>query len=89
MLPERAYAQAKRIVLTGGAVIMGTLLVLVMGYVAASPTFGWSGELFPMCLPSFSGGFGILIVSHAAHRGRPAGAGHGLRGGLPHLWLVG
>lgn len=44
MLTPRAYAHAKRLVLTGGVAVVSVVLVLVLGYVAASPTFGWSGK---------------------------------------------
>ncbi len=54
-LSPRAYAAAKRLVLTAGTAIGSVVLVLVLGYVAASPTFGWSGEdstgvLFCVCV---------------------------------------
>lgn len=43
MLPPKAYQAAKTLVLTVGIVLLGLLATLVVGYVMASPTFGWTG----------------------------------------------
>ncbi len=43
MLPPKAYQAAKTLVLTVGIVLLGALATLVVGYVMASPTFGWTG----------------------------------------------
>jgi len=51
MLPPKSYQAAKTLVLTVGVVLIGGLATLVVGYVMASPTFGWTG---PPPLPSLS-----------------------------------
>ena len=50
MLPPKTYQKAKTLVLTAGVVTLGALATVVIGYVMASPTFGWTGELaFLVC----------------------------------------
>ena len=43
VLPERQLVAAVRLVLTAGAVAFGLALFVVAGYVAKSPTLGWTG----------------------------------------------
>ncbi len=44
MLPPKSYQAAKTLVLTVGVALIGGLATLVVGYVMASPTFGWTGN---------------------------------------------
>lgn len=43
VLPPRAFASAQRLVLTAGLGVLAVVVVIVTGYIAASPTFGWTG----------------------------------------------
>ena len=41
-LSTKAYDAAKKAVFTGGALVASALVLIVVSYVAASPTFGWT-----------------------------------------------
>ena len=43
LLPPKTYQKAKTLVLTAGVAVLGVLTTVVIGYVMASPTFGWTG----------------------------------------------
>lgn len=43
MLSPKAYQAAKALVITVGVALIGVIFTLVIGYVMASPTFGWTG----------------------------------------------
>lgn len=49
ILPAKTYNAAKTLALTAGVVGLGIVMVLLTGYVMASPTFGWTG--MPICQP--------------------------------------
>jgi hypothetical protein len=49
MLPPRQFQAAVRLVLTAGLCVGALLMTLVLGYVARSPTFGWTGEARARC----------------------------------------
>ena len=44
ILPAKTYNAAKALALSAGVALLGVVLVLLVGYVAASPTFGWTGQ---------------------------------------------
>ena len=43
MLTPKAYQQAKTLLLTSAVASAGVVMTLLIGYVMASPTFGWTG----------------------------------------------
>ena len=43
MLTPKAYQQAKTLLLTSAIAGAGVVMTLLIGYVMASPTFGWTG----------------------------------------------
>lgn len=43
LLPPRQFEYASRLLLTTGAGVMFALVLLVLGYVLRSATFGWTG----------------------------------------------
>ena len=43
MLTPKAYQQAKTLLLTSAIAGAGLVMTLLIGYVMASPTFGWTG----------------------------------------------
>ncbi len=47
ILPAKTYNAAKALALSAGVAIMAVVAVLMVGYVMASPTFGWTGNLPP------------------------------------------
>ena len=56
-------AAAKKLVVTFGTALLALVLAVVVSYVAASPTFGWTGG----CSGSGSGsGSGLWFASRAA-----------------------
>lgn len=42
-LPPRAFRAAQALVLSGSIALLGVVATLVIFYVMASPTFGWTG----------------------------------------------
>ena len=44
LLPSKTYNAAKAFALSAGVAVLGIILVLLVGYVMASPTFGWTGR---------------------------------------------
>ena len=46
ILPAKTYSAAKALALSAGVAVLGVVMVLLVGYVMASPTFGWTG-LYP------------------------------------------
>lgn len=44
ILPTKTYNAAKTLTLTAGVAGLGVVMVLLTGYVMASPTFGWTGQ---------------------------------------------
>lgn len=45
ILPARTYNAAKALAVSAGVAVLGVVMVLLLGYVMASPTFGWTGVL--------------------------------------------
>ena len=43
VLPPRAFRAAQALVLSGSIALLGVVATLVIFYVMASPTFGWTG----------------------------------------------
>ena len=43
ILPAKTYSAAKALALSAGVALLGIVMVLLLGYVMASPTFGWTG----------------------------------------------
>jgi hypothetical protein len=43
LLPPRQFEYATRLVLLGGACGLAGMVLMVLGYVVRSPTFGWTG----------------------------------------------
>lgn len=44
LLPPRQFEYATRLVLLGGACGLAGLVLMMLGYVLRSPTFGWTGR---------------------------------------------
>jgi dolichyl-diphosphooligosaccharide--protein glycosyltransferase len=53
-LPPRQYEAARRAVLLGGGAAFAALFLLVASYVAASPTFGWTGRSLSLLDPTYA-----------------------------------
>ena len=47
ILPAKTYNAAKALALSAGVAFMAVVAVLMVGYVMASPTFGWTGNFPP------------------------------------------
>ncbi len=56
VLPPRAFRAAQALVLSGSIVLLGVVATLVIFYVMASPTFGWTGA------PCASGLWGLAYL---------------------------
>lgn len=67
-LSPRAYEAAKRAVLGAGAVALGVLILLVVTYVTASPTFGWTGRSLSLLDPTYASKYIPIIASVSEHQ---------------------
>ncbi|RMZ56966.1 hypothetical protein APUTEX25_005028 [Auxenochlorella protothecoides] len=67
-LPPRTYEAAKRVVWTVGTAVAGVILVLVTGYVTASPTFGWTGRSLSLLDPTYASKYIPIIASVSEHQ---------------------
>ena len=67
-LSERAFNAAKRAVVTGGAIIASFFILLVVSYVAASPTFGWTGRSLSLLDPTYASKYIPIIASVSEHQ---------------------
>jgi len=63
ILPPKTYGAAKALALSAGVALMGIVLVLLVGYVMASPTFGWTGAVFTLKHLSLECLLSLLISS--------------------------
>lgn len=68
MLPPRAYSAAKRLVITVGGAALALVLALVVSYVAASPTFGWTGRSLSLLDPTYASKYIPIIASVSEHQ---------------------
>jgi dolichyl-diphosphooligosaccharide--protein glycosyltransferase len=67
-LPPRAYEAAKRGVLTVGAAVLAVVLLIVVTYVTASPTFGWTGRSLSLLDPTYASKYIPIIASVSEHQ---------------------
>ncbi|PRW05846.1 STT3 subunit of Oligosaccharyl transferase [Chlorella sorokiniana] len=68
MLPPRSYEAAKRLVLTFGTTALALVAALVVSYVAASPTFGWTGRSLSLLDPTYASKYIPIIASVSEHQ---------------------
>lgn len=54
---------AKRLVLTFGTTALALVAALVVSYVAASPTFGWTGRSLSLLDPTYASKYIPIIAS--------------------------
>ena len=67
-LPPRAYEAAKKAVLGAGATVAAVLVILVVTYVTASPTFGWTGRSLSLLDPTYASKYIPIIASVSEHQ---------------------
>ena len=67
-LPPRAYEAAKKAVITVGASIAAVLVMFVVTYVTASPTFGWTGRSLSLLDPTYASKYIPIIASVSEHQ---------------------
>lgn len=67
-LTPRAFSAAKRAVFTGGAILASALVLLVVSYAAASPTFGWTGRSLSLLDPTYASKYIPIIASVSEHQ---------------------
>lgn len=68
LLPPRLFAAAVRLALTGAAAAAALLVTAVAGYVARSPTFGWTGRSLTLLDPTYASRFVPIIASVSEHQ---------------------
>ena len=67
-LSTKAYDAAKKAVFTGGALVASALVLIVVSYVAASPTFGWTGRSLSLLDPTYASKYIPIIASVSEHQ---------------------
>lgn len=67
-LPAHSYEAAKRAVITIGGAILAASVLLVVTYVTASPTLGWSGRSLSLLDPTYASKYIPIIASVSEHQ---------------------
>lgn len=67
-LPDKHFRQAKTILITVGAVLLGIVLLLVVLSVMASPTYGWTGRSLSLLDPTYASKYIPIIASVSEHQ---------------------
>ena len=67
-LTPDAFNAAKRATLTFGAVAASAFVLIVVSYVAASPTFGWTGRSLSLLDPTYASKYIPIIASVSEHQ---------------------
>lgn len=67
-LTPEAFNAAKRATLTFGAVVASAFVLIVVSYVAASPTFGWTGRSLSLLDPTYASKYIPIIASVSEHQ---------------------
>jgi len=68
LLPPRAFASAIRLLLTAGSVGAVAVIASLAAYVAASPTFGWTGRSLSLLDPTYAAKYIPIIASVSEHQ---------------------
>lgn len=68
MLPPKAFSMAVTLLLSGGAVLLAVAFTAVLGYVMASPTFGWTGRSLSLLDPTYASKYIPIIASVSEHQ---------------------
>eukprot|EP00878_Enallax_costatus_P012429 GHUV01012980.1.p1 GENE.GHUV01012980.1~~GHUV01012980.1.p1 ORF type:complete len:746 (+),score=134.61 GHUV01012980.1:2607-4844(+) len=68
LLPPRQFEYAARLLVTTGAGVMFALVLLVLGYVLRSATFGWTGRSLTLLDPTYASRFVPIIASVSEHQ---------------------
>jgi len=68
MLSPRMYAKAKATLLVSLLVATAAVVVAIVGYVMASPTFGWTGRSLSLLDPTYASKYIPIIASVSEHQ---------------------
>ncbi|KAF6258860.1 Oligosaccharyl transferase STT3 subunit-domain-containing protein [Scenedesmus sp. NREL 46B-D3] len=68
LLLPRQFEYATRLVLLGGACALAGVVLMVLGYVLRSPTFGWTGRSLTLLDPTYASRFVPIIASVSEHQ---------------------
>lgn len=68
MLSPRAFDAAVKLMVGIGGVIGGLVVVLILAYVSASPTFGWTGRSLSLLDPTYASKYIPIIASVSEHQ---------------------
>lgn len=68
ILPAKTYNAAKALALSAGVAFMAVVAVLMVGYVMASPTFGWTGRSLSLLDPTYASKYIPIIASVSEHQ---------------------
>jgi dolichyl-diphosphooligosaccharide---protein glycosyltransferase len=67
-LPPRHFEAAKRAVLAAGGALLAVVFLVVVTYVTASPTFGWTGRSLSLLDPTYASKYIPIIASVSEHQ---------------------
>lgn len=68
LLPPRAFAAALRMLVTAGSIVTVAVIASLAAYVAASPTFGWTGRSLSLLDPTYAAKHIPIIASVSEHQ---------------------
>eukprot|EP00873_Tetraselmis_striata_P041899 jgi/Tetstr1/462163/TSEL_007228.t1 len=68
MLPPKAFAMAVTLLVTGGTAVLAVAFTAMLGYVMASPTFGWTGRSLSLLDPTYASKYIPIIASVSEHQ---------------------
>ncbi|KAK9846648.1 hypothetical protein WJX81_008403 [Elliptochloris bilobata] len=68
VLPPRAFRTAQTLVLSTSIALLGVVATLVIFYVMASPTFGWTGRSLSLLDPTYASKYIPIIASVSEHQ---------------------
>jgi dolichyl-diphosphooligosaccharide--protein glycosyltransferase len=68
VLPPRVYAAGLKLLWGLGTLSVGTLVAVVIAYVSASPTFGWTGRSLSLLDPTYASKYIPIIASVSEHQ---------------------
>lgn len=68
MLSPKMYARAKATLLASALIAASAGVVVVVGYVMASPTFGWTGRSLSLLDPTYASKYIPIIASVSEHQ---------------------
>lgn len=68
ILSPKAFATATKLLFSLGILLGSTVGIIVLSYIAASPTFGWTGRSLSLLDPTYASKYIPIIASVSEHQ---------------------